>query len=191
MSCVNYMVIISSRGKSMRRKLYKRIIIFFTIVLLFNISGCSFQNKNNLQKTKTNTTQVNKTTAESENIKVENQAAKMMIEVTNLSNRLSKAQDSESINLILKEYQNSNINNMGVYFAKETGEFYLVPNVKLPEDYDPKKRSWYVSAIEKGSYISSTYQDISNGKKVITVSKTVYRDNKAIGVVGIDQYVGD
>jgi methyl-accepting chemotaxis protein len=115
--------------------------------------------------------------------------SKLLNEITELSSKLSKATDSNSIRNILNGYYNTNKNTtMGIYFAKENGEFYLIPNQQLPEGYDARKREWYVKAIENKVYISK-YQDILSGKNIRTVSIVVLKDGKNTAVIGIDKFI--
>lgn len=115
--------------------------------------------------------------------------SKLLNEITELSNKLNNATDSNSINTILKGYYDINKNTtIGIYFAKENGEFYLIPNQQLPEGYDARKREWYVKAIENKVYISK-YQDIISGKNIRTVSIVVSKDGKNTAVIGIDKFI--
>lgn len=110
----------------------------------------------------------------------------------NLAVKLIEAEDSNSIEAILKDYYEANsISIEYVYFAKKSGEFYSIPVTNLPPDYDPRSRIWYKETVKNKIYISEEYKNYINGKKIITVSTLVSKDNKDIGVIGIDKYVTD
>ena len=60
----------------------------------------------------------------------------------------------------------------------------------MPGDYDPRTRPWYKSAKEDGEFISDAYVDLSTNNKILSVSKSIYKNKDLIGVVGIDLVVG-
>jgi sigma-B regulation protein RsbU (phosphoserine phosphatase) len=59
---------------------------------------------------------------------------------------------------------------------------------KLPKEFDPIKREWYIGAKNsKRIYISSPYIDASTRSPMLTLSKAVfYPDGSLAGVTGID-----
>ena len=71
------------------------------------------------------------------------------------------------------------------YLGTETGVFVREPNISVPNDYDPRKRDWYIQAMEnKGeAVISDPYVDAASNELVITVSKMTADGS---GVLGID-----
>ncbi|MCG8685605.1 MAG: methyl-accepting chemotaxis protein [Desulfobacterales bacterium] len=78
-----------------------------------------------------------------------------------------------------------------VYFgSEESGAFLIAPKVDLPEGYDPRKRPWYSIAKDKKPVISSPYIDASSNTMTITISLAVFKDNKKVGVVGVDLNLG-
>jgi len=115
------------------------ILIFCTLFLL----GCEknttvVENNESIIK---NSDQI-KTSANSSNDKINlNDIKTRIIEDLNmLSDKLSKVEDANSIHKILNEYYESNRDKVAfVYFANESGEFYLNPNEILPEGYDARK----------------------------------------------------
>lgn len=111
-------------------------------------------------------------------------------DIKTLCENLSKAGDATSINNLLKQYYESNMDKTSyVYFAAESGEFYLYPNQVLPKDYDARKRPWYTESIKNTNFISEQYQDITTGNNIITFAKAVSKDNVNIGVAGIDRII--
>ncbi|WP_238918595.1 hypothetical protein [Clostridium sp. YIM B02555] len=116
--------------------------------------------------------------------------SKILKDMEALSSKLNKAPDSNSIKAILNEYFQSNKDTTNcIYFAKENGEFYLIPNQQLPEDYDARKRVWYEKAIENKVY-TSKFQDVASGKNIRAVSQAISKDGTNIGVIGIDKFTG-
>lgn len=61
-----------------------------------------------------------------------------------------------------------------------------------PEDFVVTERAWYVGSFGKDvPFISDPYVDEQSGNICITLSKTIYKDGKAIGVAGLDMYMDD
>lgn len=165
------------------------ILIFCTLFLL----GCKNNAtvvENNESSIK-NSEQTNPSTNSSNNkINLNDIKTRAIEDIDILRDKLSKADDTNSINNILKEYYESNRDKVSfVYFANESGEFYLNPNEILPEGYDARKRTWYVEAIKNTNFISEQYQDIVSGNNIITFAKVVSKNNMNFGVVGIDRIV--
>jgi methyl-accepting chemotaxis protein len=116
--------------------------------------------------------------------------AKISDELILLADKLSKAEDVNSINNILIEYYESNrANTANIFFAQESGGFYLNPKDILPQDYDARKREWYIQTIKNTNYISKQYEDLLNGRNIITFARVVAKDNINIGVIGIDKFI--
>ena len=115
--------------------------------------------------------------------------SKTIEELNILADKLSKIEDVNLIKSTLNEYYELNKNSApNLYFAQENGEFYLYPNQVLPQEYDARKREWYLKAIENKSYISELYQDIVANRNIFTVAVRVSKDKTNIGVIGIDKY---
>ncbi|RXI46028.1 hypothetical protein DP145_01430 [Clostridium tetani] len=126
-------------------------------------------------------------------------------DITNFKNT-----NSEIINVLSDDYSSrtlvtdknseklvqSNLNNLAknhkeicvTYLGQATGKHYTTD--KVDENYDPRKRPWYKSAIKDINNIAITepYEDINKkGSFVITFAKVVKDlSNKPIGVAGID-----
>ena len=75
-----------------------------------------------------------------------------------------------------------------IYLGTETGVFVQEPRINDTETYDPRKRDWYIQAMEnKGeTIISEPYADAGNNEMVITVSKSTDDGN---GVLAVDLFL--
>ncbi|QBD85090.1 methyl-accepting chemotaxis protein [Clostridium tetani] len=126
-------------------------------------------------------------------------------DITNFKNT-----NSEIINVLSDDYSSrtlvtdknseklvqSNLNNLAknhkeicvTYLGQATGKHLTTD--KVDENYDPRKRPWYKSAIKDINKVTITepYEDINKkGSFVITFAKSVKDlSNKPIGVAGID-----
>ena len=89
---------------------------------------------------------------------------------------------------ILKSVQVSDKDILDIYYGTETKKIFIYPETKLPDGYDPTQRGWYKLAMEhKGQVvITPAYEDAGTGKNVVGIAKTVEKDGKVIGVIGID-----
>lgn len=89
---------------------------------------------------------------------------------------------------LMQSVRSGNKDIMNLYFAQENKAFNVCPAQNLPEGFDPTSRDWYKNAVKgKGKIIyTDPYKDAGSGKLVISVSKSVERDNKVVGVVGMD-----
>ncbi|MGJ8528906.1 methyl-accepting chemotaxis protein [Maritalea sp.] len=74
------------------------------------------------------------------------------------------------------------------YFGSEAdGSFHAVPDLELPEGYDPRQRPWYQEVVTKNATtITEPYPDASTGTLTVTVATPVLKGNKTIGVAGGD-----
>lgn len=78
-----------------------------------------------------------------------------------------------------------------VYCGLTDGRMFLKPQQNLPKDYDPKKTSWYISALNNNGQVIITdpYEDaVKKGSYDITFAKAVKdpKTGEVNGVVGID-----
>ncbi len=105
----------------------------------------------------------------------------------NLEKELIGTNEKDKILKHLNEFkENLTVESEIIYFGTESGEFYTIPEIQLPDDYDHRTRVWYENAKEKGEYISDPYIDISNNNKITSISKAIYKNGELIGVAGID-----
>lgn len=59
-------------------------------------------------------------------------------------------------------------------------------------DFVVSDRSWFKDAVSSGSVcVSEPYVDLQSGNICITLSKAIYRDNRVVGVAGLDMYLDD
>lgn len=74
-----------------------------------------------------------------------------------------------------------------VYYATETGEMFLSPYSKLPDDYDPRERPWYKEALSSDKLIwTQPYLDASNNKLILSGALQILGDTDLNGVLGWD-----
>lgn len=98
------------------------------------------------------------------------------------------------------EFYEDHLSNLGnnsdyiinLYLATaDQGEFYLSnipPSEVNLNEFDPRQRDWYTQAMEAEGEVIYTepYRDTGTGKSTITLAKTVTKDGKVIGVLGMD-----
>ncbi|MBE0496135.1 MAG: methyl-accepting chemotaxis protein [Campylobacterales bacterium] len=77
---------------------------------------------------------------------------------------------------------------MDSYIGFEDGMMILGSGAKLPDDYDPRKRPWYIKAKEtKSASYTDVYIDATTGKPIFTIMAPIFnQENTFIGVFGID-----
>jgi methyl-accepting chemotaxis protein len=74
------------------------------------------------------------------------------------------------------------------YIGLESGSMILGSESKLPDDYDPRKRPWYIKAkqTQKAGY-TDVYLDATTGNPIISIMAPIFDEDKVfIGVFGID-----
>ena len=72
------------------------------------------------------------------------------------------------------------------YLGGADGSFMQSPEEELPDDYDPRTRSWYTEAVKANdTIITEPYRDPA-GNLVVTIATPVKRNGTLIGVVGGD-----
>ncbi|WP_057762138.1 methyl-accepting chemotaxis protein [Cytobacillus praedii] len=99
--------------------------------------------------------------------------------------QLFEGESSPEIRKKLNQYVQLHPEALSSYVGTDEGLFVREPIVKMPDDYDPRKRDWYKEAIEKKGevVISAPYIAASTGDMVVTLSKTTKDES---GVVGVD-----
>ncbi|WP_415578411.1 cache domain-containing protein, partial [Helicobacter burdigaliensis] len=100
---------------------------------------------------------------------------------------------------VLHEIRNS-LGLLGVYIAHPSGEI-VVSNGSSDainansmifgkkQNYDARTREWYLGASklpENQIYTSDSYVDVASGEHVFTYAMPIYKENKLVGVLGID-----
>jgi methyl-accepting chemotaxis protein len=81
---------------------------------------------------------------------------------------------------------------LGIYIGFESnGRIADGAGWEAPEDYDARKRDWYINAVKNGETTFSTpYIDADSGEVVYTISAPVYDADKAvIGVIATDMRI--
>lgn len=78
----------------------------------------------------------------------------------------------------------------GFYFGRKDGTHFTNSGGKLPPEYDPRKRPWYISAATREDLIiTGSYIDSLTGKTCITLAAPVYQNRRLMGVVGLDIFL--
>lgn len=77
---------------------------------------------------------------------------------------------------------------LSTHIGLENGATVIAPENNVPDNYDPRKRPWYIEAVAaKEAVWSEPYVDAFTNEMVITVSKPLYDStNKLLGVVATD-----
>ncbi|KAJ50264.1 methyl-accepting chemotaxis protein [Clostridium tetanomorphum] len=88
----------------------------------------------------------------------------------------------------LKNFKNSNKDIMAMCFVQTNKKATRYPSRTFASNYDPTTRDWYKNSMEnKGKVVyTNPYKDASNGKLVISLSRTVEKNGKILGVISID-----
>lgn len=108
-------------------------------------------------------------------------------ELSSLAKELAETEDLASITQKLRDFMDKSTQNIKcIYYGQEEGSFILIPSAQLPDDYDARTRPWYKAAQQDGKYISEPYADVTINKQIMSIAYHVEKDNKTIGVVGID-----
>jgi methyl-accepting chemotaxis protein len=149
-----------------------------------------------------------KTSKDVLNAKLETTSSQTILEVTRGINNYFSAMSnlvevlSNDINIIeadnatyfefakglITNTRNTDQNVINVFVGTENGMFYIDPDAKLADDYDHKTRGWYMDAVKSPGkvIITDPYVDKATGNIVISLTKTIMKENQLVGVVGID-----
>lgn len=95
--------------------------------------------------------------------------------------------DTVNINLLLKNMVESRDDILNIYYAKGTSYLVSYPKSDVPADFDPTSKHWYLFAMDKPEeiIISNPYFDDQFQAQVVSISKAVYYNGKAVGVISI------
>lgn len=112
-------------------------------------------------------------------------------QITMLSNNVNFVEVDGAVDRIdyakslLKDVKESDEDIFSAYFGTEDGRFVIFPEGEMPKGFNHKERPWYKAAVEnKGQIaISKPFKDARTQKTVVSVSKTIEKDGKLIGVV--------
>ncbi|MBM0637410.1 methyl-accepting chemotaxis protein, partial [Campylobacter sp. VicNov18] len=103
-----------------------------------------------------------------------------------------------NIGPMLKLYRQS-ANVLNAYIGLENGELLISQQSddndtisSIIDNLDIRSRAWYQEALKSNqSFASPAYMDTITKKYIVTYSKAIYKDNKFIGVIGIDVSLED
>lgn len=79
-----------------------------------------------------------------------------------------------------------------IYIAFSDKDLYMMSGSEegVPEDFDARTRSWYISASEsKGTIVSDPYVDQVSKNMMITIATPIYDGDELVGVAGEDVYI--
>lgn len=165
-------------------KFKKVCFISIIVILTLNIAGCGVKLKAGIVKH-------NKKDAESSVQVVDYkdeldyvQSKIYTLEESLLTSEMSNEEILKAFESFLAEIE---IESSNLYFAtEEDGEMFLYPEASLPEGYDGRTRDWYIQAKENNLYVSKLYQDAMKSDNIVTYAKALYKDDRLLGVIGID-----
>ncbi|WP_346936385.1 methyl-accepting chemotaxis protein [Clostridium sp.] len=111
-----------------------------------------------------------------------------------LSNNINivEADDKEEYfkfaKMLMTDVKNSDKDILNVFMGTEKGKFHIYPEANTDANYDYKSRPWYKLAMEnKGQVvITPPYKSATTGENVVTVAKTIEKNNNAVGVIGLN-----
>jgi methyl-accepting chemotaxis protein len=92
------------------------------------------------------------------------------------------------VQMLLKDTKNTDESIENVYYGTEAGKMNVLPEVKLPEGFDPRTRDWYKMALNKKgeAIVTPPYKSADSGVFTVTIARAVEKDGKVVGVVGMD-----
>lgn len=181
----------------MKRTFKKEIISLIIFSIIISVSIITFYNSYNMSKEYTNqfeNNMISNANLTKEVIKTINN--KYIENIENLimdpnaqnifNNSDSKAWFEKTLEGFLKTHKEV----INVYYGLNNGVFIIKPYVQL-EDFDPRKRPWYIDAIQNEGKVIVTdpYEDATQkGRYVITYAKAVKNaeNGQVLGVIGID-----
>ncbi|WP_203363997.1 methyl-accepting chemotaxis protein [Bacillus sp. REN10] len=182
--------------KSIKAKLIIPLIILLVLSFSMIIMFTNYQTEKRMTKEIINQTEVM--------VEEMNEATQLFLEqheksidllsdhpvVLTYGNEIVKSGNSKqkaSLEKVLRDYLDSYGDVENIFFATPKGTIDLYPN-SLPKDYNPLTRDWYKQAIAAGGNMiwSEPYVDAATGEYVVTISRLVKYQNKAIGVLGAD-----
>ncbi len=108
---------------------------------------------------------------------------------TSLGSGILNINNSEEIEMYLNKQKNNKDGILSLFIIKDNGTSYNSNFWSLEDvDIDFRERFWYIGAKESNDiYVSSPYEDIVTGKKVMTISIPIKdKNDNFLGVVGID-----
>lgn len=106
--------------------------------------------------------------------------------ISEISHEINNKNNVENILEKIYTYNKDEI--VYAYFADKNGDIVIVPKIKIPSNFDPRKKDWYIKAIKNPEkvIITTSFVDLEKTDVVQTLSKAIIVNNKIIGVLGID-----
>jgi len=103
---------------------------------------------------------------------------------------IAVGEEIETIENLLKrfeEYSTVHDEVKNIYFETINKKIYTYPYANIPEGYDGTETSWYLEAVNTRDYVwSDNYTDMATGDILKSVSIAIFKNDKLIGVIGID-----
>lgn len=101
------------------------------------------------------------------------------------------AEVGDNINYIpgmLKDIEESDKDIFSTYYGTESGKFQIYPIQSMPDGFKATERPWYKLALEhKGQVvITLPFKDAKTGTRVVSLAKTVEKEDKVVGVVAMN-----
>ncbi|MEK4713880.1 methyl-accepting chemotaxis protein [Sporosarcina sp. FSL K6-5500] len=106
---------------------------------------------------------------------------------TNITSRLYQGDSSPELREIFTQYIELHPEAEIIYIGTDKGLFIQEPDVGIPADYDPRKRPWYIEAMDKKGevIISDPYISASTNEMVVTLSQVI-KDGSGVAAVDIN-----
>ncbi|MGO5012323.1 methyl-accepting chemotaxis protein [Niallia sp. Sow4_A1] len=86
----------------------------------------------------------------------------------------------------LDQYKGLHPEAVAVYLGTQDGKMYTSPALDLPDDYDPRDRTWFTQAMNNSvdkAIVTNPYIDASSKEMVVTITR---KTADGSGVIGID-----
>ncbi|WP_442598942.1 methyl-accepting chemotaxis protein [Neobacillus sp. D3-1R] len=116
-----------------------------------------------------------------------NSATQTLEVVRNSSEIKNYESDRPALIDYMRTLKSANSSLTDIYMGTDKGEM-IIADWEVPSDYDPRTRTWYGDAVKnRGKVIwTEPYVDAETKDVVVTVAKTMEKDNQVIRVVAID-----
>ncbi|WP_264477495.1 cache domain-containing protein, partial [Halomonas sp. M20] len=73
------------------------------------------------------------------------------------------------------------------FLGRADGSFVSSDGWQAPADYDPRKRGWYLEAVQRNeTIVSLPYVEANQGLTVVTFATPIKRNGNLVGVIGTD-----
>ncbi len=98
----------------------------------------------------------------------------------------------QNLNLMLSNIAADNVEVKNIFWGSDKGRIYT-SNPKLPVNYDPRSRPWYIGSLEsRNNNLTTITYEFTDGKKGTTITKKVYsREGIFKGIIGLDLNFAD